>query len=201
MARKVALTPASIDTLQKGLLADLLTPGLAIEVLASGKKRWRYRRQVAGTKTMATLYGQLFPAQSIADAREWARGLNEKVEAGVDPRVALREEKTRAEMTVARAHGLYMVAVREGRSSRVKRPNKPRTIKDKLEIYNRDIAPKLARRSIYEVTETDLIKLVEAKGKVAKVWPAAGWVDTEIGCFHLSEVHNAKKEVQPRVQA
>jgi len=32
-------------------------------------------------------------------------------------------------------------------------------------------------------------------------WPAAGLVDTEIGCFHLSEVHNAKKEVQPRVQA
>lgn len=33
------------------------------------------------------------------------------------------------------------------------------------------------------------------------MWPAAGWVDTEIGCFHLSEVHNAKKEVQPRVEA
>jgi hypothetical protein len=32
-------------------------------------------------------------------------------------------------------------------------------------------------------------------------WPAAGLADTEIGCFHLSEVHNAKKEVQPRVQA
>jgi len=39
--RKVALTPASIDALQKGLVADPLTPGLAIEMLASGKKRWR----------------------------------------------------------------------------------------------------------------------------------------------------------------
>lgn len=96
MARKIALTPASIDTHQKGLLADLLTPGLAIEVLASGKKRWRYRRQVAGTKTMATLYGQLFPAHSIGDAREWARALNEKVEAGIDPREALRQEKATA---------------------------------------------------------------------------------------------------------
>lgn len=169
MARKIALTPASIDTLQNGLLADLLTPGLAIEVLGSGKKRWRYRRQVAGTKIMATLYGRLFPAQPIADAREWARSLNEKVEAGIDPRETLRKEKARAEMTVARAHDLYMVAVREGRSSRAKRPNKIRTISDKLEIYNRDIAPKLAKRSIYEVTETDLIKLVEAKGKTAKV--------------------------------
>lgn len=30
--KKVALTPASIDALQKGLLADLLIPGLAIEM-------------------------------------------------------------------------------------------------------------------------------------------------------------------------
>lgn len=169
MAKKIALTPASIDALQKGRLADLLTPGLAIEVLASGKKRWRYRRQVAGTNVVATLRGQLFPAQTIAAAREWARGLNGKVEAGIDPREALREEKARASMTVARAHELYMVAVRQGRASRAKRPNSPRTIKDKLAIYNRDIAPKLAKRSIYAVTETELIKIVEAKGKVAKV--------------------------------
>ena len=134
MARKVALTPASIDALKKGSLADLPTPGLAIEVLGSGKKRWRYRRLVAGTKVVATLFGGLFPARPIADAREWARGLNEKTESGIDPREALREEKTRAEMTVARAHELYMVAAREGRSSRAKRPNKPRTIKDKLDL-------------------------------------------------------------------
>lgn len=169
MAKKIALTPASIDALQKGFLADLLTPGLAIEVLGSGKKRWRYRRQVAGTDIVAVLYGQTFPAQTIAAARAWARGLNERVEAGVDPREAMREEKARASMTVARAHGLYMIAVGQGRASRAKRRNSPRTIKDKLAIYNRDIAPKLAKCSIYEVAETDLIKLVEAKGKVAKV--------------------------------
>ena len=80
MARKVALTPSSIDALRSGLLADLLTPGLSIEVLDSGKKRWRYRRQVAGTNVMATLFGPVFPAQTIAAAREWARGLNEKTE-------------------------------------------------------------------------------------------------------------------------
>lgn len=33
------------------------------------------------------------------------------------------------------------------------------------------------------------------------MWPAAGLVDTEIGCLHLSEVHDATKEVQPRVDA
>lgn len=169
MARKITLTPAVIDNLHNGLLADLQTPGLAIEVLGSGKKRWRYRRKLARISVMVTLYGKPFPLQSIADAREWARGLNEFVEAGIDPRVARREEKLRSEMTVARAHELYVVAVRDGRASRAKRPNKPRTIKDKLEIYTRDIAPKLSKRSMYEVTEKELIRLVEAKGKTAKI--------------------------------
>lgn len=167
--KKVALTPATIDAMKSVRIWDLLTPGLAIEALASGKKRWMYRRQVSGLDTVATLFGGSFPSQSIADAREWARSLNEMVEAGVDPREALRAEKERAEMTVARAHELYMVAVRQGRSSRAKRPNKPRTVQDKLEIYARDIAPKLAKRSIYEIAEVDLIKLVEAKGKIARV--------------------------------
>ena len=62
-----------------------------------------------------------------------------------------------------------MHAVREGRASRAKRRNKPRTIADKLEIYERDIAPALARKIIYDGTERDLIKLVENKGKTAKV--------------------------------
>lgn len=169
VTKKVALTPASIDALQIGSLRDLLTPGLAIEALKSGKKRWGYRRQVAGTKIMATLSGKLFPAQNIADARRWARLLNENTEAGIDPRVALREEKNRQDFTVSRAHALYMTAVKEGRASRAKRPNKPRTISDKLEIYHRDIAPRLANRNVFEVTERDLILLVEAKGKTAKV--------------------------------
>jgi len=67
-------------------------------------------------------------------ARANGRGLNEKVEIGIDPREALREEKARASMTVARAHERYMVAVSEGRASRAKRKNSPRTIRDKLAI-------------------------------------------------------------------
>lgn len=45
MARKkVAFTPSAIDNLCTGKLEDALTPGLAIEVLKSGKKRWKYRQ-------------------------------------------------------------------------------------------------------------------------------------------------------------
>lgn len=169
MASKKGLTPASIDALGKGVLRDTLTPGLFIQVLPSGKKAWKYRRRIAQSDVVVGLSHGLFPARSIAEARKWADGLNEKVEIGVDPREEMRAEEERASMTVARAHGLYMIAVQEGRASRAKRKNKPRTVSDKGEIYDRDIAPRLAKKSIYDVTEKDLIDLVTRKGRTAKV--------------------------------
>ncbi len=170
MARKAPpLTPAAIDNLCTKKLEDCLTPGLSIEVLKSGKKRWQYRRRVQGSGIIVKLSLGPFPAHSIAAAREWAAELNVHVERGVDPREAARAEEALNTMTVAKAHGLYMKAVRDGRSSRAKRPNKPRTISDKLEIYERDIAPVLAAKSIYDVTERDLIEMVEKKGRTAKV--------------------------------
>jgi integrase len=169
MATKKTFTPASIDAVSQGVLRDPQTPGLFIEVLPSGKKRWKYRRLIHRSELEIRLSFGLFPAHSIAEAREWAEELNAQVEAGRDPREAMRAEENRATMTVARAHGLYMIAVREGRASRAKRRNKPRTITDKLEIYQRDIAPKLGKRSIYDITEDDLVRLVAAKGRTAKV--------------------------------
>jgi hypothetical protein len=169
LTRKAAFTPASLDALNQGNIKDPLTPGLAMEVLPSGKKVWRYSRRISGSGQLLRMSLGLFPVHSIAEARKWAASLNEEVEAGIDPREALRIEQERAGMTVAHAHERYMEAVREGRASRAKRKNKPRTIADKVEIYDRDIAPKLARKSIYEVTERDLINLVISKGKKAKV--------------------------------
>jgi integrase len=72
-------------------------------------------------------------------------------------------------MTVDRAHQLYMVAVHEGRASRAKRKNRPRTITDKQKIYDRDVPAKLKKRPIYEITEKDLVNVVIRKGKTAKV--------------------------------
>lgn len=170
MSRKArkALTPAAIDDLTWGRIWVPESPGLHVEVLPSGKKRWKFRRRLRGSETRIKMHLGLFPTFSIAEARVAAK-LNEQINAGLDPREVLREEYEQTSMTVARAHKLYMVAVREGRSSRAKRPNKPRTVSDKLEIYNRDIAPKLGSKIIYDVTEVDLVKLVTAKRKIAKI--------------------------------
>lgn len=169
MANRDTLTPMKIDLMESGRIYDPLTPGLRIEALSRGKKRWKFRRRLPGRSTVIKMNFGLFPAFSIAEARAWARQINEQVEAGFDPRALVGGEQLRSIMTVERAHGLYMDAVREGRSSRAKRPNKPRTISDKLEIYNRDIAPTLAKKIIYEVTEAELVRLVMLKGKTARI--------------------------------
>jgi hypothetical protein len=44
-------------------------------------------------------------------------------------------------------------------------------------------------------------KYVRSYNAVGAKWPAAGFVDTEIRCLTELESGNAKKEVQPRVQA
>lgn len=168
MAKGNPLTPAAIDSLEKGRIHDPLTPGLRIEALKSGKKRWKFLRRLPGTSSVVKDHLGCFPWISIAEAREWAARLNERIERGIDPRAAGREQRRASIMTVERAHRLYMIAVGEGRSSRAKRPNKPRTIADKLAIYDRDIAPSLGGKCIHDVTEADLVRLVTLKGKTAR---------------------------------
>ena len=167
MVRRVTLTPASVDALVDGYLVDPQTPGLWIEA-GCRRKSWRYRRRLANGSVVKLTLGR-YPAFSIAVAREWAVELNSKIEMDIDPRALAAEEIERAKLTVAFAHERYMVAVQEGRASRAKKLNKPRTIADKLAIYNCDIAPKLAHKLMFDVTEEDLTKLVLAKGRSARV--------------------------------
>jgi hypothetical protein len=110
-----------------------------------------------------------YPQFSIADARSWAEQLNAQIERGLDPRIVAAAELQRVKLTVDFAHGRYMEAVREGRASRAKKRNRPRTIAEKLAIFDCDIAPKLGTKMMFDVTEEDLTKLVHEKGRTAPV--------------------------------
>jgi hypothetical protein len=167
--KRFTLTPACVDALTDGNLLDPQTPGLWIEAGSNGKRTWRYRRRITSTDVVVKLTLGRYPKHSIADAREWAAKLNAQVELGIDPRVVVEDEIERSELTVAQAHERYMQAVREGRASRAKKLNKPRTIEEKLSLYHGDIEPALATKRIFEVTEEDLTRLVLAKGKRARV--------------------------------
>jgi integrase len=169
MNNRRTLSPAHIDALATGRLPDASTPGLSIEIRESGKKHWLYRRRIARSGLIVRLSLGSFPAVSIASARAQAALLNDQIEAGVDPRAVDSAAAERAKMTVELSHDLYMTAVHEGRASRAKRINKARTIADKLAIYAGDIAPKLRGKVIYDLSESDLTKLVIAKGRLSPV--------------------------------
>lgn len=169
MTRRLTLIPASLDSLTNGYLLDPQTPGLWIEENGKGVRTWRYRRQIQCCGEMLKRTLGRYPKFSIADAREWAAGFNSKIDAGLDPRAIEVAEVGRSRLTIAYAHERYMNAVREGRASRAKKRNKPRTIADKLAIYDCDIAPALGEKLILDITEEDLSRLVLAKGRTAPI--------------------------------
>lgn len=168
MTRRNSFKPASLDGKFVSRFRIRRRVG-SLSDRSRAAERAGNRRLLPGSDIVVKLQLGPYPAHSIADARQWARALNEQVERGIDPREAQREAENRTSMTVDRAHGLYMVAVHEGRSSRAKSRNKPRTIADKRELYQRDIKPQLGKRIIYDVTEADLVRLVTVKGRTAKV--------------------------------
>lgn len=150
MAKSVILTPAHIDWLKDGALPDREVPGLSIVVSAPDRKRWRFKRIIAGTKTIVELILGRFPDYSIDEAHEWAALLSKAVARGEDPRKIQRMERALA-MSVAAAHAIYMEAMRRGDRKKLK----PQTIADKDAIYARDIAPRLGTRVLAELTEDD----------------------------------------------
>lgn len=166
MTQKNTLTPSLIGALKSGKLLDSLTPGLSISIIR-GKPTWQFRLRIVGTKAIFKRTLGAYPVYSIADARSWASDFQNQLLRGIDPRAAEREA-AHAAMTVASAHEKYMIAVREGRASRAKRANKPRTIAGKLEIYKAEIEPALGGKLIFEVSESDLTNLVSNVGKRAK---------------------------------
>jgi hypothetical protein len=114
MGKAQNFSPSSLDGLTSGRVSDPLVPGLCVSVSASGRKTWLFRRQVARSGAIVTLTLGTFPAYTIPVARAWAAELNAAIERGEDPRALKRAEEARQGLTVARAHALYMEAMRRG---------------------------------------------------------------------------------------
>ncbi|WP_162928247.1 tyrosine-type recombinase/integrase [Sphingopyxis terrae] len=176
MTKSVILTPAHIDRLKGGALPDREVPGLSIVVSAPDRKRWRFKRVIAGTRTIVELILGSFPDHSIDEAREWAAPLSKAVARGEDPRKIQRMERALA-MSVAAAHAIYMEAMRRGDRKTLK----PRTIADKDAIYTRDIAPRLGSRVLAELTEDDCWDAVYDKANASK--HRANKMAGELSCF------------------
>lgn len=176
MTKSVILTPSHIDRLKNGTLPDREVPGLSIVVSGPDRKRWRFKRVIAGTKTTVELILGNYPDHSIDEAREWAAPLSKAVARSEDPRALKRAEEALA-MTVAAAHSIYMAAMRRGDRKKLK----PRTITDKENIYDRDIAPRVGANVLAELTEDECWDAVYDKAKTSK--DRANKMAGELSCF------------------
>jgi transposase-like protein len=53
----------------------------------------------------------------------------------------------------------------------------------------------------FGVAPSSVVKWTPRAAQTGSVWPAADFVDTEIGCFNGIGVFHGETEVQPRVRA
>jgi hypothetical protein len=161
------LTPTAIDALRAGCRLTDKTPGLVVVALSPEKKVFRYSRRVPATDKRAQRVHNAtlgpFPSFNVVEAREWAQAFNAMIDRGIDPLEA-QAAAQKAEMTVAEAHALYMVAVNAGMHKTRQRKLKPRTIEDKEGIYRVDIGPNLGSTALIEVTSDKLWDMVLDKG-------------------------------------
>ena len=163
MARTQAFSDKVILNLHNGRLPDPLTAGLSIDAKA-GTRTWRYYRRVKGSPTLVRITLGTYPTYSLTKARKWAAGLNEKVEAGIDPRAADRAAKA-ATMTFGEAWALYWTDTVRG----TRRVLKPRSLADKRGVWTGDVEPHLGAKALTDIKADDLWRLVERKGDTAPV--------------------------------
>lgn len=176
MENAYKLTPSGLDALGVGKHPDPQVPGLCVNISATGKKTWVFRRRVAKAETIVTLRLGGFPAYSIREAREWAGKLNEAIERGIDPREEARLEKARS-MSVSGAHAIYMAAMHRGDRKTLR----SRTLHDKQAIFVRDINPRLGKVVLGNLTEDECWDAIYDKAKSSKV--RANKMAGELSCF------------------
>lgn len=156
------LTPAAIERLKPGeILRDKDSPGLSIEANLSGSRSWRYHRKAKTGKPVKKTLGS-WPAHSIIDARDWARGLNASIERGENPveveaqnAVTSAAEVERLATTVRVVWERYIAAIEPQQA--------PRTIQMKRCRMNRDILPIIGNKPISDVTLDDLWDIAQTK--------------------------------------
>ncbi|AEG51290.1 hypothetical protein Sphch_3707 [Sphingobium chlorophenolicum L-1] len=150
MKNRNGFSPSILDALTVGSLNDPLTLGLTATALKGKKIAWKFMRWIPSKRRFFRRTLGHYPSVTIANARQMAASLNQIVEAGADPRDVERDKKAHDEMTVDRAHHLYMAAVREGRHRKRPLRLRPITIKQKEWLYNKFLKGKIGGKFIYE---------------------------------------------------
>ena len=143
---------------------DAEVPGFGIRVTAAGARSFVLNYVVAGHERRLTI-GR-FPAWSATAAREEARALRRKVDAGIDPLAerAARDGAALAERTAPTVADLF------ARYAAEHLPRKaPRSAADDRSMWEKLVLPRLGRLKVTAVTPADIDALHAEVGKTRPV--------------------------------
>jgi integrase len=160
MVRKLKLTAKALTSLvppEAGEYSvhDLIVPGFAVRVRASGFKTYFALYRSAGGRRGAVRRYTIGPADNslpVEKAREEARRVLAQARLGGDP--AGDKASKRREWTISELCDAYFEAGANG--------NKPGTIERDMGRVRRHIVPLIGRKRVREVTQADIERLARA---------------------------------------
>ncbi|WP_423707702.1 tyrosine-type recombinase/integrase [Undibacterium sp. WLX3042] len=137
--------------------------GMYLEVMPTGKKRWRMAYRQPNGKNNRLTFGE-YPLVSLADARDKCLAARKLLKGGIDP-AKDREEKKRAANTLA--SNTFEVIAREWHKKKAESAWQPQTADQNIKAMERDLFPQIGRLPISEI-ETPLmlevLQQVEKRG-------------------------------------
>jgi integrase len=211
MSKKIIFTPASLEALKAGSMTDPQNPYLTIQRTEGGKLKWKFVRRMSRS-TVVVRGTKPYPATTIAGARQWAHDWCAAIDAGNDPRelerARVEHEAAKAvqdTLTVDRCHEIYMEAVlrNDHKVSRTKtaKPIAAGTIREKRDIYRRNVQPMIGTRQIASIVQKDLtdiiLKMIPRAPVQANRTGAEMRVFFNFCCGLRGENHGIKLDINP----
>lgn len=133
-------------------------PGLMLQLTPSGGKTWLLRTKVGERRREIGLGG--FPAVSLAEARDKAREMRAKIEAGIDP---VEERKAaRAALIAMQRRGLtFAEAVDRALAARLDSFKNAKHRQQWVNTLNAHAVPELGRMLVQDITVQDVLRVLQ----------------------------------------
>ncbi|OWT56943.1 tyrosine-type recombinase/integrase [Candidimonas nitroreducens] len=150
--------------------------GLGLCVTPSGGKHWHFRYSWSGKQHRMTLGA--YPEISLKEARELREAARAQVARGIHPQKHRKQEQLVKRLAEDRRfQGVFEQWL--SHRSRTLQPGRQSTLGQIERIFTRDILPTLAKRSIYEITQADLLQVlgkIEAREALTTAEKCRSWL-------------------------
>lgn len=139
--------------------------GLYLEVVPSGSRYWRMKYRFNG-KEKRMAFG-VYPAVSLAQARELRDDAKKKLAEGIDPSLAKKEEKLVRDVQL---NNTFQAVALEWHGTKVSRWSEGYA-SDIIEAFNKDIFPYIGQQPVNEIKPLVLLNVlrrIESRGATEK---------------------------------